>query len=393
MTLVSGIVLLLAVITLVPMWVLIAELAAALLPDRAAPATPAPWTGPLVLLMPAHDEASGIGPVIERLKVQMRADDRLLVVADNCSDDTAAIARAAGAEVIERTDADHRGKGYALDYGIRHLRDAPPDQVVIVDADCDVSHGALEALRLACSHRQVAVQGLYLMYNTSGAGLKQRVSAFAWLVKNRVRPRGAAALGWPCPLMGTGMAFPWSQLVAAKLASGNLVEDMQLGIDLAIEGHAPIFCEEALVTSRFPTDSAAAQTQRTRWEHGHLTTLVQQAPRLLRQGLARRQWSLIGMALDLAVPPLSLTMALSFVMLMVAGSMVWLGGPAWPALLIMSTFVIMTAVLLAVWSRWGRQTLSIGDFLRIPIYVLGKIGIYRKFVTGRQKDWVRTERK
>ena len=92
--------------------------------------------GTLAVLMPAHDEAGGIEPAIRAVLAQLAAGDRLLVVADNCSDATAAVARAAGAEVIERSDRVRRGKGYALDHGVRWLEQAPPAAVVILDADC-----------------------------------------------------------------------------------------------------------------------------------------------------------------------------------------------------------------------------------------------------------------
>ncbi|HXM34723.1 MAG TPA: glycosyltransferase, partial [Pyrinomonadaceae bacterium] len=75
----------------------------------------------VAVLVPAHNESAGLLPTITDIKRQLFAGDRLLVVADNCTDDTAAIAAARGAEVIERNDPSRRGKGYALDFGVRHL--------------------------------------------------------------------------------------------------------------------------------------------------------------------------------------------------------------------------------------------------------------------------------
>ena len=77
--------------------------------------------------VPAHDEQAMIHSTIERLKSAAGGNARVLVVADNCTDDTAQIARRAGAEVIERSDAAHRGKGFALDFGRSHLAGNPPD--------------------------------------------------------------------------------------------------------------------------------------------------------------------------------------------------------------------------------------------------------------------------
>ena len=76
---------------------------------------------PVAVLVPAHNESSGLLPTLANIQSQLLPGDRLLVVADNCSDDTAALARAAGAEVVERNDPTRRGKGYALDWGVQHL--------------------------------------------------------------------------------------------------------------------------------------------------------------------------------------------------------------------------------------------------------------------------------
>ena len=101
---------------------------------------------PLSILVPAHNEAVGIVEILTAIKSQLLPVDRLLVAADNCSDDTAKVATTAGAEVIERTDPARRAKGYAVDFGIQHLAKRPPDIVIIVDADCMVGQGAIDRL-------------------------------------------------------------------------------------------------------------------------------------------------------------------------------------------------------------------------------------------------------
>src|SRR5215831_6708425 len=88
------------------------------------------------VLIPAHNEGAGILPTIRDVQAQLGPHDRILVVADNCTDDTAAIVQGAGVEVIVRADPARRGKGYALEFGVRHLSLNPPDVVVIMDADC-----------------------------------------------------------------------------------------------------------------------------------------------------------------------------------------------------------------------------------------------------------------
>ena len=195
------------------------------------------------------------------------------MIADNCSDDTAAVAAAAGAQVIERHDPQQRGKGFALDFGVRQLSQRPPQVLIIVDADCEVASGCIQRLASLCAARGRPIQGRYRMNLPAAAGALRRIAQFAWLVRNEVRPRGLARVGLPCQLMGSGMAFPWHMVAGGRLASGHLVEDLKLGLELAQAGSAPLFCPDALVSSVFPASAAGVASQRRRWEHGHLSVL------------------------------------------------------------------------------------------------------------------------
>src|SRR5690348_7656303 len=203
----------------------------------------------VAVLVPAHNETIGIGATVEDIKTQLVASDRLLVIADNCSDDTACVAKAAGAEVIVRNDLTQIGKGFALAFGLEHLRTAPPQVVMIVDADCRLSKGAIDRLANFCTSTNRPVQALDLMVSPAHAPINFRVAEFAWRVRNWVRPLGMSALGLPCRLMGTGMAFPWPVVCSVEFASAELAEDQKLGPDLTVAGHAPLFCEDAIVTS------------------------------------------------------------------------------------------------------------------------------------------------
>jgi cellulose synthase/poly-beta-1,6-N-acetylglucosamine synthase-like glycosyltransferase len=374
----------------VPVLVFALEIAAACLPARRG--VGASVRPPVAMLVPAHNEALGIAATLRNLRSQMRPGDRLLVVADNCSDATAETARAEGAEVIERQHATQRGKGFALAFGVEHLREAPPPVVVIVDADCVFEPGALDALAAACERSGAPIQAKYLMTHEGAVGLNGRVAEFAWRVKNWVRPRGAARLGWPCQLTGSGMAFPWPLIESAPLANSSIVEDMQLGLVLARAGDAPLFCEAAGVLSHFPTSAAAVASQRTRWEHGHLGMLTEHAWPMLQQGLRRSDWKLLGLALDLAVPPLALLVMLVTALWLVALVMGWAGtgaGPVWGAAGLLG---IVAVAVLAAWAVWGRTILGPWDLLRAPWYAVSKLAIYLRFWSRRQKDWVRTDR-
>ncbi len=347
---------------------------------------------PFVILMPAHDEAEGIAVTLGQLMPQLSPGDRVLVVADNCSDATASIARDAGAQVVERAHAD-RGKGFALAFGIDALRAQPPEAILILDADCLLAAGSLDALGDELSRSRRPVQALYLMTAPGDAPLGRRLAQFAWRVRNRVRPAGWRRVDMPCQLMGTGMAFTWDMLAGAPLANASIVEDMKLGIDLAAKGAAPIFCERALVTSEFPTTASATATQRTRWEHGHMEMILREAPRLFIDGLARRNRHLLGMALDLSVPPLALLAGVACAACLLAAAGVACGGSAWGLLGPAVDLSMLACAVLVAWAVSGRDLVRFGELLSIPWYVVSKLPLYLRFFLRRQREWVRTARK
>lgn len=382
---------LLALAMLVPVSVLVVQVLMAL-PAYRPREMPGGRRPTVAVVIPAHDEALVIAGTLRAIVPQLVAGDRLLVVADNCADDTARVAAEAGAEVLERSDRERRGKGYALDFGVRHLERNPPEVVLIIDADCEIDGAAIERLARLCLETGRPVQGLYLMHSPKGAGLKTRIAECAWLVKNHVRALGFHRLGLPCQLMGTGMAFPWAVISTAALASGHIVEDLKLGIDLARAGAPALFCPEARVTSYFPATAEGITGQRTRWEHGHLGVILSAAPRLFLEALRRRDRNLFALALDLCVPPLALLMLL--VLSVFVGSAVFfvatkLALPLWLAA--MSLVMLGLSVLLS-WGRYGRKVISLASLAYAPFYVLWKIPIYLKFLVRRQAEWVRSRR-
>ncbi|HEY1381837.1 MAG TPA: glycosyltransferase family 2 protein, partial [Gemmataceae bacterium] len=208
-------------------------------------------------------------------------------------------------------------------------------------------------------------------------------------VKNVVRPRGLRRLGLPCLLTGSGMAFPWRLLRDAPLATGHIVEDMRLGIDLAIAGHPPLFEPDAAVGGELPAARGAARSQRTRWEHGHLGTLVRQVPRLIFEAVRQRRADLAGLALELGVPPLSV-LGLLWLAVMVAALTLadsWL-----PAGLLLTAAAAAAVAGLAAWAAFGRAVLPPAALLAVPGYALGKLPIYLAYLVRPQRAWVRTPR-
>ena len=386
---------------LVPIAVLFIECSAALLPGRSESWDSSVPRPRVAVLVTAHNEAFGIGATLETILPQLTEQDRLVVIADNCSDETATIAkrcceaqiaRKFGATVIERNNTEERGKGYALDYGLRFIEADPPEVVVLVDADCIVHEGAIDKIVRQAHAVARPVQAIYLMERPANPGPKDSVSALAFLVKNLVRPSGLERFGLPCLLTGTGMAFPWFVIQKAALASGNIVEDMQLGLDLAIAGAPPVFGSDARVTGRLPQQREAAKSQRTRWEHGHLQTLLTQVPQLFKASLGQRRFDLLAIALDMCVPPLSL-LVMMWVAAMAGASIAGALGASWsPAILLAIEGLLILISIVGAWAKFGRDDLPVLTLLAVPFYLLWKIPLYLAFLVRPQKEWTRTER-
>lgn len=347
----------------------------------------------IAVLVPAHNESTGILTTLEDIQRQLRPGDTLLVVADNCTDDTAAVARAGGATVIERHDPTKIGKGYALDLGLRHLVLDAPEIVIMVDADCKVEAGAIDQLASTSAATGRPVQALHLMSSPSGSLVNHQVAEFAGRVKLWLRPRGLNALGLPCLLMGTGMAFPWDVIRLANLTNGSIVEDLKLGLELSEAGYPPIFCATACVKSEFPSSVRGARIQRKRWEHGHINMILKDVPRLLLLAIARQNLGLLTLTLDLAVPPLSLLGMLLFGVFVVSALSILLGFSSTAfTISTVCLMVFLLAVFLA-WLKCGRDVLPAAAVLSIVPYVIGKFGLYGQALSGRaEAQWNRTDR-
>jgi len=347
----------------------------------------------IVVLVPAHNEEKVITETLEQVRPQLTSSDKLLVVADNCSDNTADIARQSGALVIERRDLNHIGKGFALGYGIQYLSKTPPDVVVIIDADSNVEDGLIEKIASVSFSKNRPVQALYLMKNTSLVpSLKERLAEFAWRIKNYARPLGLKFIGLSCQLMGSGMAVPFNQIINVNLANGNLVEDMQLGLDLAAIGSPPFFYSDAKLTSQFPDSIQATEGQRKRWEHGHMWMIICHVPAMLIKSIVSRNFMLFSLVLDLIIPPLTLLAILVFLVFSAAGSLFVITGAENSFYISGISLLLFGITVFMAWVGFGRDLLSISEVLLLPIQMLRKIPLYLQFLFNRQKKWDKTDR-
>lgn len=347
--------------------------------------------GPLAILVPAHDEEAVIGATLASIAAARRPEDRVLVIADNCADRTADIARASGVEVLVRNDTTRRGKGYALQFAIDSLRAAPPTGVVVIDADCAISAGAFDKVAAAMAATGRPAQMLCLMRAPEGAPPQRRIAEFAWILINKVRMRGLQRLSGGARLTGAGMALPWSVAERIDLASGEIVEDLALSARLTAQGAAPTLVEGALVESVFPAPTSSAVTQRARWENGSLRLATRVAPGLLLRALTRGDFRLFCAALDLAVPPMTVFGAALFLVVIAAlAPALW--GDFTPLKAALAALALFVSATIAAWAGFGRNALPLKDLVATGAYLRDKVSVY--FGAGRRssKTWTRTAR-
>jgi hypothetical protein len=188
------------------------------------------------------------------------------------------------------------------------------------------------------------------------------------------------------------MAFPWSLISQVSLAGSKTTDDMQLTVDLALAGSTPIFCEDALVMGRLMKDEAA-QSQRSRWEHGHLEMILVEVPRLLEGFLKTGNFAALGLALDIFIPPLSLLVMVWIAMMIITWLVAVVTSIAiTPAIIVSIAGIFLGSGVLLAWGKFGREDLPSKDLIAIPFYIFSKIPIYLKFLIKPQSRWLKTER-
>ncbi|MET0558985.1 MAG: glycosyltransferase family 2 protein [Solirubrobacterales bacterium] len=346
----------------------------------------------LVILVPAHDEEAVIGPSLAALQAVEYPDEarRLVVIADNCSDRTAAIAYEAGAEVWERHDEEQRGKGFALAWALERLLAEPDpfDGVVFVDADCLVSPNILGAVGGRFDSGARALQVDYRAANpgaSSAAAL--RFAGFA--VGDTVRFLGKSRLGLSCGLVGTGMAFRRELLAQVPWTTTGLVEDGEFHMRLVLAGEQVEFAAEASVSQAVPTSHRESSSQQQRWEQGKLELIRSWSGRLLASGLLQRDPQRLHAGLECLVPPQSL---LALGNLAGAGAGIALRSRRLLALSLVSIGA-QAAFVLGGLRLVGAPAYVYRALLSAPALILAKLGVYARLASGRgPSGWVRTSR-
>ena len=345
------------------------------------------------VIVPAHNEAATLSRCLASLRdLDWPADRvRVLVIADNCTDDTAALARAANAEVLERFDSALRGKGYALQRAFNHSRDDGwADAVVVVDADTEVSTNLLEAFAARIEAGAGAVQAHYGVLNPEQSW-RTRLMAIAHGAFHGVRSRARERLKVSCGLRGNGWCATHGALDAVRYRAFSVTEDLEYGIALGLAGHRVHYAAEAQVRATMESGEAVARRQRQRWEDGRFGLIRSQTLPLLRAALQRRSAVCLDLALDLLVLPLAYVVLNLVVLLAAAGALTWWQQQpsAWLGVAMVSATGLVLYVLRG-WQLSGRGAAGLLDLLLVPFFIVWKL---RALIRRHDRDeWAPTPR-
>jgi 1,2-diacylglycerol 3-beta-glucosyltransferase len=345
------------------------------------------------IIVPAHNEAGVIARTVASLsKVDWPAERfRILVCADNCTDSTAALARAAGAVALERSNLDKRGKGYALEFAFGESRTAGfADAVVVVDADTEVTANLLDAIAARMEDGAEAVQVHYGVLNPM-VSWRTRLITIAKGSVHVVRSRARERLGASNGIRGTGWSVTHKLLRAVPYQAFSLTEDVEYGIDLGLAGFRVAYADEADCDAEMVSNERSARTQRERWERGRFELMRSKTGPLLRAAISRPSGMCLDLALDLLVLPISYVALNIAVLIGVAAlAAIWIA-PVQPWLWIGAACALsLVLYVLRGWQLSGIGLIGILDLARAPGFLLWKL---RLLLRKRRSDaWERTDR-
>ncbi|MBI4317741.1 MAG: glycosyltransferase family 2 protein [Chloroflexi bacterium] len=343
------------------------------------------------ILIPAHNEELLLGRLLDSLAALDYPSDLfdVFVVADNCSDGTASIARDLGALVWERADISLVGKGYALRWLMEKISNTSRkyDAFIIFDADSIVSTNFLRVMNDRLLSGSQVVQAFYSVANPS-ASAAAALRYIALALVHYVRPMGKRLFGGSAGLKGNGMCFSASVIEKHGWSAFTLAEDVEYHLRLVLSGMTVDFAPDAVVSAEMPGSLRNAKSQNLRWERGRLGMLREYLPCLLRSSVRTRNLAQFDAALELMIPPFSVPVALSGACL-IGGMMLGSSLVTVVALILVAGQLLYVIAGLALVRAPWKTYLSL---LHAPIYVAWKVWLYALALRGADQKWIRTSR-
>ncbi len=224
-------------------------------------------------IIPAHNEEAVVGNLIESLKNQTYNKELydIYVIADNCTDNTAKIARDAGAIVYERFDETKKTKGYALNWFLQQKikEDAPYDAFFVFDADNIVDKNFIKNMNKKLCQGEDVVQGYRDIKNPSDNWITAGYAIFYWQM-HRFYHLARYNIGLSPLLNGTGFMVKFDVIKPQGWDTETLTEDIEFSLKRIIKGKKLGWATDAIVYDEQPTGFRQSWSQRSRWTVGHI---------------------------------------------------------------------------------------------------------------------------
>ena len=235
-------------------------------------------------IIPAHNEQEVVGNLIESLKNQTYSKDAydIYVIADNCTDNTAVVARRAGAIVYERFDPSKKTKGYALDWFLQQKikEDAPYDAICIFDADNIVDKNFFKAMNKKLCQGEDVVQGYRDIKNPTDNWITSGYALFYWSM-HRFYHLARYNLGLSPLLNGTGFMVRFDIIKEnGGWKTVTLTEDIEFSLQRILKGKRLGWATDAIVYDEQPTGFKQSWSQRSRWTVGHMQCIKEYTGKL-----------------------------------------------------------------------------------------------------------------
>ncbi len=266
------------------------------------------------LIVAAHNEEQVIQDIIhslKRLDYPKKLYD-IFVVADNCTDKTAAKSKAAGAIVYERLNKTKRGKGFALEWMFDKIfkLDRKYDAVVIFDADNLASRNFLREMNNKLCEGFKVVQGYLDSKNPHDTWVTGSYSIAFW-TSNRMFQLSRRNLGLSNQLGGTGFCIDTNTLKELGWGATCLTEDLEFTCKLVLNGHKVGWAHDAVVYDEKPLTLAQSWWQRKRWMQGFADVTSRYFFKLIKKGIKEFNFTAIDCALYSIQPMIILVLGIA----------------------------------------------------------------------------------
>lgn len=255
-----------------------------------------------LVFVPAHNEGEYLRPTLRSLRELDYPADlfQVVVIADNCTDNTAAIAEQEGCEVWRRTHAELHGKGHALTWAFEQAAALPFDAVVVVDADTLASINLLQAFnRDACCGYDAMQARDNLEFPSDTPPWLRLISRATKNAEDLYVTSPRSRLRLYQGLQGTGFCVSTQILRKIPWRANSICEDLEYGLDLARQGISVHFVEDASVAAVMTGQVKHASGQRQRWAGGTYALIAKSLPDFFVGAFRKRDWKSLELCIYL----------------------------------------------------------------------------------------------